>query len=590
LHETHHSENCTTLDRSFGLVGPRNLDTVYLRVRLWKTRSGLHAASKALDRVQTDCMRAQEMKLNRLFLVALVSIVFLSPLQAQLSPQTAVVVTSIAGIDELDKYIEQARQDWQVPGLAVAIVKDDKVILSKGYGVKRINSADSVDRHTLFAIASNSKAFTSAALAILVDQGKLKWDDRVRQHLPWFQMNDEYAAAEMRVRDLLCHRSGMGTFSGDLLWYGTSYSPQEILIRSRHLKPEGPFRAHYGYSNLMFLAAGEVIQAVSGQPWPVFVQQHITAPLEMNRTIMSVRDLVAKDNFATPHKTYLDRSEPIAWVNWDSMAAAGGIISSVDDMSSWMRLQLRKGSLSGDKRIFCDEASRQMWESHTPIQISARASARFPTTHFRAYGLGWALADYHGRKTVGHGGGYDGMYSHVMLVPEENLGVVVLTNSMTGITDSIAYRVVDQFLAVPPRDWSKENLETFKKSRQAFQAKIEEATKSVAPDSKPSHPLEDFVGDFRCPLYGDVSVRLESGSLVMRLLPNPMMVADLTHLHYDTFVIHWRNKSAWYEEGTAHFVANARGKFTELNLDVPNDDLWFHEFNLVRIPESQKTK
>ncbi len=530
------------------------------------------------------------MKFTGLVLSIFVSLFQLAIVHGQLAPTTSVIDSSIAGIDELDQYIEQARQAWQVPGLAVAIVKDDKVVLSKGYGVKRFGSADLVDQDTFFAIASNSKAFTSAALAILVDQGKLKWDDRVRQHLPWFQMNDAYAADEIRVRDLLCHRSGLGTFSGDLLWYGTSYSPKDILIRSQHLKPEGPFRAHYGYSNLMFLAAGEVIQAVSGQSWSEFVQQNIIVPLEMSRTITSVRDLVAKDNFATPHKTYLDRSEPIAWVNWDSMAAAGGIISSVDDMSRWMRLQLRAGSLTGDKRIFSEATSREMWESHTPIRISPKYSARFPTTHFRSYGLGWALSDYQGRKNVGHGGGYDGMYSHVMLVPEEKLGVVVLTNSMTGITDSIAYRVVDQFLGAPPRDWSQENLETFKKSRQAFQARIDETIKSVAPDSKPSHPLEDYVGDFRCPLYGDASIKLENGSLVMRLAPNPTMVADLTPLHYDTFVIHWRNKSAWYEEGTAHFVANSKGKFTEIKLDVPNDDLWFHEFNLVRVSEQPAKK
>jgi len=530
------------------------------------------------------------MNIARSIQAVFVCVIFLQFAVAQDRTTPNYIDTSVPGIVELDAYIEQARQDWQVPGLAVAIVKDDRVLLSKGYGVRRADALEPVDKDTLFAIASNSKAFTSAALAILVDQGKLSWDDRVRKYLPWFQMNDVFAADEIRVRDLLCHRSGLGTFSGDLLWYGTPYSPKEILIRSRYLKPEGPFRAHYGYSNLMFLAAGEVIQAVSGQTTSEFVNQNIIVPLEMRRTITSVRDLVTKDNFATPHKTYLDHSEPIAWVNWDGMAAAGGIISSADDMSRWLRLQLRNGNLSTDKRIFSEAASREMWESQTPIKINARYSERFPTTHFRSYGLGWALADYQGRKTVGHGGGYDGMYSHVLLVPEEKLGIVVLTNSMTGIADSITYRVIDQMLGVPPRDWSKENLENFKKARQAFQTRIDATIKSEAPDSKPSHPLADFTGDFRCSMYGNASVSLENESLVMRLLPNPLMVADLTHLHYDTFVIHWRNKSAWYEEGTAHFVADSRGKFVELKLDVPNDDLWFHELNLVRVPDSEAKK
>ncbi len=484
--------------------------------------------------------------------------------------------------EDLDKYIREAREAWQVPGLAVAIVKDGRVLLSQGYGVKRVDGEEPVDQHTLFAIASNSKAFTAAALAMLVDEGKLRWDDRVRQHLPWFEMYDDRVAHDLRIRDLLCHRSGLGTFSGDLLWYGTPYSPREILSRATHLKPEGPFRAHYGYSNLMYLAAGEVIAAVSGQTWSDFVEQRMLGPLEMTRTVTSVRDLVEKENYATPHKTLLDGSRPIAWVNWDSMAAAGGLISSVDDMSRWLQAQLQQGGLPDGGRLFSPAASHEMWSAQMALKVSARSSQRSPSTHFRAYGLGWSLSDYKGRKLIGHGGGYDGMYSQVMLVPEESLGIVVLTNSMTSLPDSIVYRALDRFLGGDIKDWSRENLEEFRKSRVEFRARIDRAIAPVKAGTQPSHDLADYAGTYHSELYGDVVVTHEDSGLVLRLAPNPLLVADLTHLHYDTFVIKWRNEVAWFEEGSAHFVANARGEFARLELDVPNDDLWFYELDLVR--------
>jgi CubicO group peptidase (beta-lactamase class C family) len=487
-----------------------------------------------------------------------------------------------AALADFDQYVNKALEQWHVPGVAIAIVKSDEVLLSKGYGVREIRSADPVDEHTLFAIASNSKAFTAAALAILVDEGKVQWDDLVTKHLPWFRLKDTYATNDIRVRDLLCHRSGLGTFSGDLLWWGTSYSPRQVLERAFHLEPESSFRSNYGYSNLMFLAAGEVIESASGQKWSEFVQDRIIKPLEMRRTITSVRDLIATGNYATPHKTLLDDSKPIAWMNWDTMAAAGGIISSAEDMSKWLRLQLKRGKLSEERRVFSHETAHEMWQSQTPIKLSATPSARFSSTHFRSYGLGWALSDYEGRKIVGHGGGYDGMYSQVLIVPEEEIGVVVLTNSMTSITGLLAYRAVDLLLGTAAKDWSEENLTQFRKSREEFAAKIKKAISPVVQGTQPSHPIEAYAGTFRCPMYGDATVEVEAGKLVLKLLPYPALVADLKHLHYDTFEIQWRNEFAWFDGGTAHFVPNARGSFQRIELDVPNEDLWFHELKLTR--------
>lgn len=525
---------------------------------------------------------------------ALWMVVFLIPtLQAQEKPTTPLNAQSVTisaatpediqqRIHKLDLYIEAACKQWNVPGASVAVVHKDQVLLSKGYGVREAGGNVSVDGDTLFAIASNSKAFTSAALAILVDEKKLRWDDRVQQHLPWFELYDEYVSHEMRISDLLCHRSGLGTFSGDLLWYGTPFTAEEIVQRCKHLKPVGSFRSHFGYSNVMFLAAGLVIEKVSGKPWSEFIQERILAPNEMTRSITSVRDLITKDNFATPHKTLPERSEPIAWVNWDTMAAAGGIISSANDMSKWMRLQLKRGN-GPNSRIFSEASSDEMWQAHTPIRISPSASKRIPLTHFRSYGLGWGLADYAGKKLVSHGGGYDGMYSHQILIPEEEFGVIVLTNSMTSLPDSVANRAVDVALGLPERDWSSENLKKYEDGRKEFRKQIEEAIKVRTENTKPSHPLESYTGNFQCPLFGAASVALEDGKLLLRLTSNPDMVADLEHQHYDSFVIRWRSKFAWFDEGSILFVANSRGEFDQLKLDVPNEDLWFYELDFRRV-------
>lgn len=485
-------------------------------------------------------------------------------------------------IRALEPWIESIRGEWGVPGLSVAVVLDDQVVLCKGFGTREEGSNDLVDGDTLFAIASNSKAFTAAALAILVDEGKVRWNDPVHKYLPWLRLSDPMATEDLRVRDLLCHRSGLGTFSGDLLWWGTPYTPRQILERAVHLKPEHPFRGGYGYSNLMFLAAGEVIEVASGMTWHAFVQSRLLTPLAMERTCVTVRDLPSRGNAATPHKTYPDRSVPIPWVNWDSMGAAGGIISSASDMSQWLRLQLRQGKRSDNTALFSPANAYEMWQPQTIIPISQARSQRNPTNHFRAYGLGWSLSDYQGVKLVGHGGGYDGMYSEVLMVPERKLGVVVLTNSMTSIGNAITNTIVDRTLGITDRDWSKEQLDQFRKSRVDFQQRIAKAITPAVTGTQPSHPMESYAGRFTCPMYGDAEVEWKDDKLRFRLLPNPELTGTLEHLHYDTFVIRWDRTYSWFEAGKVHFIADAKGSFVRIEMDVPNDDLWFHELQLTR--------
>lgn len=494
-------------------------------------------------------------------------------------------------VAKLDQFIENARQTWKVPGLSVAIIHDDKVVLNKGYGVRREGSSDPVTPETLFAIASNTKAFTTAALAILVERGKLNWDDRVRQHLPYFELYDAFVSDEMRVRDLVCHRSGLGTFSGDLLWYGTPYTAEEIVRRARFLKPEGRFRDHYGYSNLMFIAAGEIIAKVSGKPWSEFVRDELLLPLGMNRTKWSIDQISPTDDAATPHKTLAEGSHPIAWSKWDSMMAAGGLISSSEDMARWIQLQLRQGELDSKGRLFCQKSSEDMWAAQTIIPVGETSRRMFPSTHFRAYGLGWALMDQHGKKIVSHGGGYDGMYSCVMMVPEAKLGVVILTNSMTSLPNAIAYQVVEGYLSPSStRDFSQEYLANFSKDRIEFDERIAKSIEVKQVGTSPSRALTSYVGKYRDAMYGDAEVLLVGDRLQLKLLPNVDLVADLSHLHYDTFQLHWQKELAWFGSGACQFELNFDGSVRSFRLDVPNDDLWFYELHFERLPKEAATK
>ncbi|MEM8681168.1 MAG: serine hydrolase [Planctomycetota bacterium] len=496
-------------------------------------------------------------------------------------PTSAEETAAPSATDALASYIATAREAWEVPGVAVGIVKDGKVLMSRGFGTLAVDDERPVDGETLFAIASNTKAFTAAALAVLVDEGKLSWDDPVRKHLPYFELYDRYVTDEMTVRDLLCHRSGLGTFSGDLLWYGTPYSAEEVVRRARHLQPAGPFRASYGYSNLMYLAAGEVVAAVSGKSWQAFVDERFLQPLGMKRSQLSVTQLDGLQNVATPHKPRLEEVVKVPWINWDGMAAAGGIISCTDDMNQWLLAQLKHGVHDG-QRIFSDKNCHEMRKPHTPMRVSADYQRQYPSTHFRAYGLGWGLRDYKGHLIISHGGGYDGMYSRVVLVPELDLGVVVLTNSMTSLPTAITNRVLDQFLGGEPRDWSGEMLPAFRQDRENFYQRIASQVTPVTTDSQPSKPLEAFVGSYQDAMYGEATIALEEDRLVLRLVPFPALVADLEHLHYDTFVVRWRNQFAWFEEGTCTFSLDDAGRVTSFVMQVPNDDLWFHELDFRR--------
>lgn len=486
-------------------------------------------------------------------------------------------------LKEIDEYAAQAGRDWKVPGFAVAIVKDDKVVFAKGYGVRELNKPDPVDKDTLFAIASNSKAFTAAALAILVDEGKLQWDDKVSKYLPWFQLYDPWVTSELTVRDLLCHRSGLETFGGDLLWYESNYSREEIVRRARFLKPASSFRTRFGYQNIMFITAGEIVSVITGKTWDAFIKERFLRPLGMTRSVITYKELVASSNIATPHNELHGTLRKLKLGNIDNAWGAAGINSSVADVAQWIRLQLGRGTFEG-KKIFSAQRSREMWTPNTIVGGMSEQAERFnPTVHFSLYGLGWSISDYQGHKVISHGGGLDGMVSRVAMIPEENLGLVILTNSETSLSTIISNRIFDSFLDVAKRDWNAEFLERSKQNKHVEAATEKKLNDDRVPNTNASLPLSAYAGTFSGAMFGDARVTEENGKLVLRFVPSPNFVGDLEHWHFDTFRVTWRDSIVYpFPRGFVTFVVDAKGKVSEMKIDVPNPDFIFTELEFKR--------
>jgi CubicO group peptidase (beta-lactamase class C family) len=439
--------------------------------------------------------------------------------------------------------MSRAIRDWEIPGVAVAIVKDDSVVLARGFGVRRLGTRDSVDANTLFGVASNTKAMAAASLAILVDEGKLGWDDRVIDHLPWFRLADPYATREMRIRDLLSHRSGLPAYGGDINMWASTHSREEDVRRIRHLEPESSFRSEYAYQNSMFVAAGEIVEAVTGKSWDEFVAERIFRPLGMTRTTTEFDSLGRGANAATGHLRLADgRTIPIAVRDVENIGAAAAVNSSARDMAQWLRLQLGGGTYGG-ARVFSGRAAHEMWALQTGRRLAPDSLQPAPAASFAGYGLGWSLRDYRGRKMVQHGGWTDGMLSQTAMLPSERLGVVVLTNHHNrAIAGAVVQRVFDAWLGVrDTTDWSAYFLErTRRGERRAAEAEAKLAGER-AKGTRPSLPLERYAGRYRNAVYGDVVLAVEDGKLAIRMLESPTFVGTLEHWHHDTFRPTWRD-------------------------------------------------
>jgi CubicO group peptidase (beta-lactamase class C family) len=467
--------------------------------------------------------------------IAVVLFAIVAPLYAQQTPPA-----------DLDAYVARSMKIFDVPGMAVAIIKDGKVVLLKGYGVRKLGESTPVDENTLFGIGSNTKAFTAAALATLVDAGKISWDDPVYQRLKGFEMYDPYVSKEMRIRDLLCHRSGLGLGEGDLMfWPHTTFTRDDVVYRLRFLKPHTSFRTTYAYSNVMFVTAGQVVAEVSGETWDNYVRDKILAPLGMKNTNTSASAFRQGDDWATPHSKIDGKLQPIALENLDNAGPAGSINSSVADMSKWVLLQLNHGKIPGSEtRIFSDNASREMWSQQMIVPIrTTPPELKNLTPHFAGYALGWGLRDYKGRKLVSHSGGVAGYVTRVMLVPEENLGVVILTNAeKDSAFEAVLYHILDAYFGGATQDYIAAFKTVDDKREKDADETMKKAAQARAVDSKPSLPLEKYVGDYSDPWYGRVTIRQNGGGLLLNFERTEKGLADLQPWQYDTFKAHWRDR------------------------------------------------
>jgi CubicO group peptidase (beta-lactamase class C family) len=493
-----------------------------------------------------------------------------------------------APLSGFDDYTNTSLRDGNVPGLAVSVVKDGKVVFSKGYGVRKVGEPAPVDEHTWFSIGSISKSFAAMGLGMLVDEGKVSWDDPVSQYLPYFQLHDPYVTREFTLRDLLVHRSGLPEVCGGILWYGSDYSREEVLKRLRYIKPVSSFRGTFAYQSVTYMAVGEVIRAVSGKSWEDFTRERIFSPLGMNDSSSLYADLKKSKNLALPHVRIDGKPVAIAYRDSDALGPGGAIVSSAHDMARYMQLLLAEGNLEG-KKLYSEKVAQELFTPQmlVPSRPSSRPELKPLDSWFNAYGFGWFLREYRGRKLVFHTGGMDGMSAIVMLVPEEKLGITVLSHNDGGLFYALALRVLDAYLGAPPTDWAgillKLRAEGEKKAKDAEAARVAERVQGT----KPSLELARYAGNYRDRMYGDLSIAQEKGKLVLRFSHSPSFTADLEHWQYDTFRLHWRDPMNW-PKGFLTFSLDAKGKLKGFEFDQPSLlDVHFNELTVERAPESR---
>ena len=483
--------------------------------------------------------------------------------------------------DHLDAYIEDAIQDWKVPGLAMAIIQEDQVVFQKGFGTRRIKTKHPVDEQTLFAIASNTKAFTATALGLLVQEDRLTWDDPVLKVLPDFQLHDPVATRKIVVRDLLCHRSGLGLWTGDLTWWDSNYDRAEVMRRIRFQKPVSDFRTAYHYTNLMFLVAGEIIPEVTGVSWDQFIRQRFFEPLNMKRSTTSVEDLSSLENVATPHTLLNGKLTAIEYLNVDNCAPAAAINSTVEDLSHWVRLQLNSGVYNG-KRLVAPHIIQEIRTPHTLRHLSDKFKRLNPSVHFSTYGLGFGLNDYQGRLVVSHTGGLDGMVSYVGFIPEEDIGVIVLTNAVDHeLHRALPLYVYDSLMGIDRTDWSRVYLDDFKQTRKSQEKRKAQRLASRSKDTTPTLRADQYAGTFVSDIYGSASIVAERGQLKMRLSAHPRFEATLTHWQYDTFMAKWDH--ALWGESAVYFRFDGHGRLTEFLMSVRPDWIDSLEYSFVKV-------
>ena len=469
-----------------------------------------------------------------------------------------------------DARVLEAMRSRDVPGMAISILKDGKIVHATGYGVRRIDGDEPVDADTIFPTGSTGKAVTAAALAILVDEGKLGWDDPVIDHLPDFRMYDAWVTREMTVRDLLVHRSGLGLGAGDLLFIPrSSRSRTEIVQALRHIRSATSFRSAYAYDNILYIVAGELVAAVSGQDWESFVRERIFVPLGMATATSHEDDRFATANRAHPHaridprlrglgaQQLLPEREGLGQVG----APAGGLSWSAKDFARWMQAQLALGAVPGGsgERLWSEARAREMWTPQVPVAIRPwPAPIEAMTPQFSSYALGWSVQDYRGVRVVQHGGAVFGVLAFVVLVPGHDLGIALQINSEdVDVLRGLGYELLDHYLGFAPRDWVAAFSQWNQARLEGGLALLADSGKQARTASKPSLPRAAYAGDYADAWYGPITIRDQGGRLRIDFTRSPGMTGTLSHWQYDTFRADWDD--AAIEPAYVTFALDAAG-------------------------------
>lgn len=489
----------------------------------------------------------------------------------------------------IDALAERSMKAFNVPGIAVAVIKDGKVIHSRGYGVRSLRTMQKVDENTLFGIASNSKAFTAATLGILVDEGKIKWDDKVRDYIPEFKLYSPFVTEEFTIRDLLTHRSGMGLGAGDLMFFpdSSNFTVKDVIYNLRFLKSVSSFRTKYDYDNNLYIIAGEVVARVSGMSWDDFVEQRIIQPLGMTKTAASFDRLKDKSNVIDGHASVEGKVQVIARSSVKIAHAAGGINSSIADLSKWVMLQLNHGKYGDDlsKRLFSENVHEELWTPQTIIPVRNPGPYN---THFASYGLGFFLSDVKGYKQVTHTGGLEGMVTQITMIPELNLGIIVLTNQQEGgAFASITNQIKDSYFGIKGTDRVTE----YSKGRSEAVAKAKHLTDSiwheteVARKNGVKYDERTITGTYTDAWFGDVTITSQNGKIMFNSVRSPRLTGEMFFYKGNTFVVKWKDRSM-DADAFVNFSLNEKGNGSGITMKAisPLTDFSydFHDLDLKR--------
>ncbi len=479
--------------------------------------------------------------------------------------------------DSIDSYINKGMSDWNIPGLAIAIVKDGKTVLMKGYGVRDNSRNEKVDENTLFIIASNSKLFTGTSIAKLDVEKKLSLEDKVTKYIPWFRLYDSTSTKIATVRDMLCHRLGTKTFQGDFTFWNSNLPKDSIIYKMRLLKPQGQFRQDYGYCNSAFLVAGEILNKVTGMSWEQYVYENILQPVGMTNTFMNTAGLSTRINVAVPYSNSFGELSRLPYDQIDNLAPATSMVSCVNDLSKWIKLQLDSGKVNG-KQIVPWAALQKTRDGN--ILTGTRKSPYYPT-HFRAYGLGEYMTDYNGRQVYWHTGGAFGFVTNVCFVPEENLGITILTNNDNqSFFEALRYQILDAYLGVPYTNRS----EFLKQFSQQSRTNDEALWASWATRLSKKNPLplnaDEFAGTYYNDVYGSIHIIKEKNSLKVFLSHHPNITGTLEYMDNNTFLLTWSHPG--YGKFAAPFtLQNGKVKYIEIKASdfVEYDAYIFQKIN-----------